>query len=192
MTGRAGAYVTVDTLKNFMSTMTDTLMQQVSKQVKKSVEAASSVRPLSRFNYVPTAGCEPSHRHVSMASHRHGDGVREATRMDRNRPTLPSEEARRARAPRRRMLHRNSGHYRQWIHRRIHSIRLEGLALRGQQVLMAERGSQVTVPTMVSSGGEGLCCTSPHNDPLVVEMKVASAIVPRILVNTGRSMDIIT
>ena len=50
------AYVTVDALKNFMSTMTDTIMQQVSEQVKKAVEAVRSTLPLSRFKYVPTRG----------------------------------------------------------------------------------------------------------------------------------------
>ncbi|KAJ8423403.1 hypothetical protein Cgig2_030570 [Carnegiea gigantea] len=32
----------------------------------------------------------------------------------------------------------------------------------------------------------------PHNDPLVIKMKIASAIVRRILIDTGRSVDIIT
>jgi len=49
----------------------------------------------------------------------------------------------------------------------------------------------VTVPTMVLGGGEAPHFASPHNDPLVVEMKVASAIVRRILINMGSSMDII-
>ena len=42
------------------------------------------------------------------------------------------------------------------------------------------------------SGGEGPRFTSPQNDLLVVEMKVASAIVQRILINMGSSVDIIT
>jgi len=45
---------------------------------------------------------------------------------------------------------------------------------------------------MVFGAGEGLRVTSPHNDPLVVEMKVASTIVRRIFIDTGRSVDIIT
>ena len=57
---------------------------------------------------------------------------------------------------------------------------------------MAKQGNRVTVPTMVFGGEQGLCFTFPHNDPLVVEMKVASAIVRRILVDTGSSVDIIT
>ncbi|KAJ8446294.1 hypothetical protein Cgig2_005825 [Carnegiea gigantea] len=51
---------------------------------------------------------------------------------------------------------------------------------------------RITVPTMVSGGGEGPCFTSPHNYPLVVEMKMASAIVWRILIDTGSSIDTIT
>ena len=60
-----------------------------------------------------------------------------------------------------------------------------------QQVLTVEQGSQVTVPTMVFRGGEGLHFTFPHNDLLVVKMKVASAIVCQILIDTGSSVDII-
>jgi len=60
---RQEAYVTVDALKNFMSTMTDTTTRQVSEQVKKAVEAASLVMPLPRFEHMPIGGCEPSRRH---------------------------------------------------------------------------------------------------------------------------------
>ncbi|KAJ8432194.1 LOW QUALITY PROTEIN: hypothetical protein Cgig2_013736 [Carnegiea gigantea] len=65
--------------------------------------------------------------------------------------------------------------------------------LRGaQQVLTVEQGSRVTVPTMVFGREQGPHFTSPHNNPLVVGMKVASAIVERILIDTGSSVDIIT
>ncbi|KAJ8421917.1 LOW QUALITY PROTEIN: hypothetical protein Cgig2_021606 [Carnegiea gigantea] len=43
---------------------------------------------------------------------------------------------------------------------------------------------------MVFEGEEGLHFTFPHNDPLVIEMKVTSAIVRRILIHTGSSVDI--
>jgi len=68
------AYVMVDALKNFMSTMTNTLMQQVLEYVKKAVEAASSAKPLLCFEYVPTVAYEPSHRHAPVVSRRHSDG----------------------------------------------------------------------------------------------------------------------
>ena len=45
---------------------------------------------------------------------------------------------------------------------------------------------------MVFDGEQGSRFTSPHNDLLVVEMKVASAIVRRILIDTRSSVDIIT
>ena len=57
---------------------------------------------------------------------------------------------------------------------------------------MAEQGNRVTVPTMVFGEGEGPSFTYPHNDPLVAEMKVASSIVRRILIDTGSSVNIIT
>jgi len=49
------AYVTMDALKNFITTMTDTILKQVTKQVKKIIEAMSSIRPLPTFDYVSTA-----------------------------------------------------------------------------------------------------------------------------------------
>ena len=57
---------------------------------------------------------------------------------------------------------------------------------------MVEQGSHVVVPTMVFDGPEGMYFTSLHNDLLVVEMRVASAIVYRILIGSKISMDIIT
>jgi len=50
----------------------------------------------------------------------------------------------------------------------------------------------VTVPTMVFGGMETPCFASPHNDPLAIEMKLASAIVRRILIDTRSSAEIIT
>jgi len=50
----------------------------------------------------------------------------------------------------------------------------------------------VTVPTIVFGRREALRFASPHNDPLVVEIKIASAIVQRILIDAGSSMDIIS
>ncbi|KAJ8424438.1 hypothetical protein Cgig2_003896 [Carnegiea gigantea] len=45
---------------------------------------------------------------------------------------------------------------------------------------------------MVFSGKEAPRFTSPYNNPLVVEMKIASAIIRRILIGIGSSIDIIT
>ena len=54
----------MDALKNFMATMTDTIIQQVTEQVKKTIDVVNSARPLPTFDYVPTAGRESSHRHA--------------------------------------------------------------------------------------------------------------------------------
>ena len=69
----------IDALKNFMSTMTDTIIQQASEQGKKAVVAMSPARPLSRFEY------GPSHRHTPVVSHHHSEGMREAPHANRNR-----------------------------------------------------------------------------------------------------------
>ncbi|KAJ8451346.1 hypothetical protein Cgig2_014118 [Carnegiea gigantea] len=61
-----------------------------------------------------------------------------------------------------------------------------------QQVLTTEQGPRTMVPTMVFGGKEAPRFAYPHNDPLVVEMKIASVIVRRILIDTGSSIDIIT
>ncbi|KAJ8423711.1 hypothetical protein Cgig2_016462 [Carnegiea gigantea] len=76
------------------------------------------------------------------------------------------------------MLYENSGHCRRWIRRGYHLVRWKA-QLRGTH--------PITVPTMVFGRGEGPRFTSSYNDPLVGEMKVASAIVRRILVDTGSS-----
>jgi len=65
--------------------------------------------------------------------------------------------------------------------------------LRGaQQVLMTEQGPRMTVPTMVFGGKEAPRFASPHNDLLVIEMIIASAIIRRILIDTESSVNIIT
>ncbi|KAJ8441486.1 hypothetical protein Cgig2_011163 [Carnegiea gigantea] len=60
------------------------------------------------------------------------------------------------------------------------------------RVLMTKQGPHVMVPTMVFGGKEVPRFASLHNDPLVVEIKIASVIVQTILVDTGSSVDIIT
>ncbi|KAJ8420669.1 LOW QUALITY PROTEIN: hypothetical protein Cgig2_025353 [Carnegiea gigantea] len=61
-----------------------------------------------------------------------------------------------------------------------------------QQVHIVEQGPCLTAPTMVFGGKDAPRFASPQNDPLVVEMKIASAIVRRIRVDTGSFVDIIT
>ncbi|KAJ8431101.1 LOW QUALITY PROTEIN: hypothetical protein Cgig2_027408 [Carnegiea gigantea] len=64
--------------------MTNIIMQQITKQVKKAMEAAKSARPLPALEYMPTTDCEPSHKHAPITSHRPSDEVREAARPDRD------------------------------------------------------------------------------------------------------------
>ena len=65
--------------------------------------------------------------------------------------------------------------------------------LRGaQQVFTAEQGNRVTVPTMVFGREQGPRFTSSHNNPSMVEIKVAGAIVWRILIDIESSVDIVT
>ncbi|KAJ8432896.1 hypothetical protein Cgig2_014483 [Carnegiea gigantea] len=61
-----------------------------------------------------------------------------------------------------------------------------------QQVLTTEQGPCITVPIMVFGEKETPRFASLHNDPSVVEMKIASAIARRILIDTRCSVDIIT
>jgi len=61
-----------------------------------------------------------------------------------------------------------------------------------QQVVSAENGGTVSMPTMTFSRTEGSPITTPHDDPLVVELKVATTLVHRILHDIGNSADIIT
>ncbi|KAJ8439290.1 hypothetical protein Cgig2_018067 [Carnegiea gigantea] len=65
-------------------------------------------------------------------------------------------------------------------------------SLGAQHVLTTRQGNRVTVPTMVFGRGEGPRFTSPHSNPLVLEIKVASTILWRILIDMGNSVDIIT
>ena len=59
-------------------------------------------------------------------------------------------------------------------------------------MLTMEQGSRVTASTMAFGRKEASRCASPHNDPLVVEMKIAGTIVRRILIGMGSSVGKIT
>ncbi|KAJ8440250.1 hypothetical protein Cgig2_001585 [Carnegiea gigantea] len=74
----------ISTPGNFMTTMTDTFLQQVTEQVKKTMEVVSFMRPLPTFDYVPTTGCGPFHKHAPIESLRRSGDVREIARLERN------------------------------------------------------------------------------------------------------------
>ncbi|KAJ8424841.1 hypothetical protein Cgig2_030068 [Carnegiea gigantea] len=78
----------VDAVKNLMSTITNTILQQVTEQVKKTMEAVNSARPLPTFDYLPTARCEPCHRHALIGWHRRSDEVRETAHLERDKRSL--------------------------------------------------------------------------------------------------------
>ena len=56
------AYFRVDAFKNFMTSMTNNILRQVTEQVKRAMEAVNAIKPLPTFDYVPTTECELSHR----------------------------------------------------------------------------------------------------------------------------------
>ncbi|KAJ8429446.1 hypothetical protein Cgig2_015298 [Carnegiea gigantea] len=249
--------------------MTDTILQQVTKLVKRTMEVVNSTRPLATFDYVPTTGYEPSHRYTPTRTLRRSDEVREIVRPKRSRQSwdenhdrsrnkngpqsskreppgegtllstaqqgsipkpfrvsdgikvtsnakeatthdydtkttkhvealvdrpllktrgsIPSQgtQPHTCRTSRRGMLYGDSSHYHWWIYGRHHLVSIEGPNARNA-------GHRVTVSTMLFDGREDPHFTSPHNDTLVVELKVVNALVRRILIDTGSSVDIIT
>ncbi|KAJ8435429.1 hypothetical protein Cgig2_013927 [Carnegiea gigantea] len=202
--------------------MTETIPQQVLEQVKQAMEAANSTRPQPHFDYVPTAGCEPSHR----GSTRHpiqtgvGDPIRSimiGTRVRQSGQVAAPSRGRRPRPPRPLLPVRPTPGGLLSLKNKTRLPGLDGrlraeqkptqpqLGMKSvrrklwpllleamQRVLTIEQGPCITVSTVVFGGKETLCFASPHNDPLAVEMTIARAIVWRILIGTRSSIDIIT
>ncbi|KAJ8434870.1 hypothetical protein Cgig2_004636 [Carnegiea gigantea] len=65
--------------------MTDAIMQQVSKQVKKAVEVASFVRPLPCFDYMTAVGCKRYRRHDPTTSPHCSERMQEAPHANGDR-----------------------------------------------------------------------------------------------------------
>lgn len=61
-----------------------------------------------------------------------------------------------------------------------------------QKVMATEHGHRITVSTMVPDGHKGQHFSSPHNDPYIMEQRVANTLVHRILPDIRSSADIIT
>ncbi|KAJ8424179.1 hypothetical protein Cgig2_015913 [Carnegiea gigantea] len=74
----------VDALKSLMSTMADAITHQVSEQVKRAMEAASSARPPLTFEYSLVYEGEPSHRSGGISSPRPTERGPEVSRSDRS------------------------------------------------------------------------------------------------------------
>ncbi|KAJ8432365.1 hypothetical protein Cgig2_014984 [Carnegiea gigantea] len=239
-----------------MTVMTDTIIRQVSEQVERAMEAANSARPLPHFDYVPTTGCEPSHRQDRVSSPRQIERERETSRSNcsgrshtkqyyrhvtarssgrpipgetakstttstpyatHSRRTAWLDEQEQTSKPRGETSGRRRGHtttecrnLKKALHKLADKGQIDRFLKRGSRFLRQEQesaqpqprdgecltevvatiaggyaeGTCITVPTMVFGGKEAPRFASPHNEPLVVEMKIASAIV--------RSVNIIT
>ncbi|KAJ8428924.1 hypothetical protein Cgig2_024889 [Carnegiea gigantea] len=209
-----------------MSTMTDTIMQQVSEQVKKVVRAASLARPVPCFKHMPSGGYERSCRRDPAISPCRSERIQEDPHgggdhhgclawsstastpyATHSRQTAWFEELERTSCPQRRVseqqrtLERGSDHEhpelssRSACKRSPHAEEIASLDLdflrkereparpepqdeeclteivatiageyaegitwstwKAQQVLTAEQGSRITVPTMVFEGERG-------------------------------------
>ncbi|KAJ8440278.1 hypothetical protein Cgig2_031592 [Carnegiea gigantea] len=69
---------------------------------------------------------------------------------------------------------------------------MEGSDARDLVTSDCEAGEQCHGSTLVFDSSEGPYFCSSHTDPLVVDLKVANALVRRILIDIGSSVDIIT
>ncbi|KAJ8423977.1 hypothetical protein Cgig2_008752 [Carnegiea gigantea] len=184
--------------------MTDTITRQVSEQVKRAVKAANLARPLPHFDYVPTHRGEPSHRPKWVPLPCYTEREREVSPSNRSDQPYTEKLGRRAAArpsgrPTRGATAKSTtastpyepaqpqpqdeecstevvativGGYAGGMTRSAWKAQLRS----AQQVLTTTQGARTTVPTMVFGGKEAPRFASPHNDPLVIEMKIASAI----------------
>jgi len=55
-----------------------------------------------------------------------------------------------------------------------------------------KHGKCINVPTMIFDRHKGQQFCFLHNNPLILELKVANALMRQIVINTGSSTDIIT
>ncbi|KAJ8438388.1 LOW QUALITY PROTEIN: hypothetical protein Cgig2_006306 [Carnegiea gigantea] len=78
--------------------MTDTITRQVSKQVKRAMQAANSARPIPHFHYVPTNGGEPSHRPERVPSPCSTEREWEVSRSNQSNQPYTEQQGRRAAA----------------------------------------------------------------------------------------------
>ncbi|KAJ8449180.1 hypothetical protein Cgig2_027182 [Carnegiea gigantea] len=177
--------------------MMDTITRLVSEQVKTVIKAANSFRLLPHFDYVPTVslGHPMLQRPPSMTATLKPQNVRKYCKFhEQSEHTIT--ECRELKKALHELADRCStevvaiivGGYAKGMTRSALKAQLKST----QQLLTTEQGPRRMVPTMEFGGKEARRFASPHNDPLVVEMKIASAIVRRILIDTGSSVDIIT
>ncbi|KAJ8424914.1 hypothetical protein Cgig2_012851 [Carnegiea gigantea] len=179
------------------------------------MEAVNSVRPLPTFNYVPIAGYEPSYSHAPVGLFHRSDEAKETVCLDRDdgsrderlqaNPRKPREihhflYALRNSFPMHLLIDNFLKQEPQFLLKEGEPARLELSEEECSAEIVAiivgryteEQGIRTMVPTMVFDGRKSPHFTSPHNNPLVIELKVTSALIRQILIDTRSSVDIIT
>ncbi|KAJ8421470.1 hypothetical protein Cgig2_028800 [Carnegiea gigantea] len=168
------------------------------------MEVANFVRPLPTFDYVPTAGGEPSYRHVPVRSHHRSDKVREMACLEKDGRSQDGNRDRSARVD-------TLQDHRTTPERSVKSTmtstafhKLPSLADMRRAFpdrpgrLSYDKCSKSLPPnrgavSRFSQSTDAKAHTLPHhNGLLLVELKVTSAILRRILIDTESSVDIIT
>ncbi|KAJ8431003.1 hypothetical protein Cgig2_025685 [Carnegiea gigantea] len=171
--------------------MMDTINRRASEQVEGAMEAANSARPLPHFDYVPTHGGEPFHPPERVPSPRYTEWEQESGHTTTECGELKKTLYELA----------DKGQIDRFLKRRPRFLQREQEPAQPQPqdeecstevVATIAGGPRTIVPIVVFGGKEAPRFASPHNDPLVVEMKITSAIVRRNLIDTGSSVDIIT
>ncbi|KAJ8444582.1 LOW QUALITY PROTEIN: hypothetical protein Cgig2_013861 [Carnegiea gigantea] len=189
----------MDALKNFMTTMTDPLLSQVAKQVKKTMEAAISVRPLSVFDYEPTWHCESSSRRHPLEQPRYhrmqrtqkGPPRAFRQRIDRqvleerprSLPPIQSHEEPREKKCSTEVMATIAGGHVEGMSHTMWKVRM----CRTHEVMTTERGSHVTIPIITFDCQEGYFFSFPHDVSMAIELKAASALVHIILIDIGKA-----
>ncbi|KAJ8441090.1 LOW QUALITY PROTEIN: hypothetical protein Cgig2_000351 [Carnegiea gigantea] len=183
-----------------MSVMIETITRHVSEQVQWAIEAANSARPLPHFGYVPTAGCEPSHWERE-ASRSNWGGRPYSGHHDRHTTTAVRQsdcpiQGETAKSTITSTPYATHSRRTAWQNRSLHSPSRGMKSVRYKSWLLfleaMQRGPRIMVPTIMFGRKDASRFAFPHNDPLVVEMKIANAIVGWILIDFGSSVNIIT
>ncbi|KAJ8427010.1 hypothetical protein Cgig2_004212 [Carnegiea gigantea] len=254
--------------------MTDTIAQRGTEQAKKTTK---SIKPLSTFDYMPIARCEPSHRHAPTKcpkchpgltgppdcpkqAHKLHDhvhikrnlfpvhGLVRAVGADLKASGRSLSKEAHFRAPfsskpqsmtttskpynawkyyelykqntyttaecreLKKAFHEliNKGYINHFLKRSPRSLRKDcDLARKeppeeefsteivatitvGYAEGITQQENRITIPVITFDGCEGLYFSSPHNDPLVIELNVVNTLVPQILTNTGSFINVIT